>query len=62
MSDEELAKMIGTTRQSIGRWKKEYPERIRLLRQGLALDETIKETEKHLENLKIIREKANQLK
>lgn len=59
MSDEELAKMIGTTRQSIGRWKKEYPERIRLLRQGLALDETIKETEKHLENLKIIREKAN---
>jgi len=59
MTDEELAKLIGTTRQSIGRWKTKYPERIRLLKQGLALDETIKETEKHLENLKRIREKAN---
>jgi len=58
MTDEELAKLIGTTRQTIGRWKKEYPDRIRLLRQGLALDESIKETERHLNNLKKIREEA----
>ncbi len=59
MTDEELAKLIGTTRQSIGRWKTEYPERIRLLRQGLALDETIKATEKYLDELKKLKEKAN---
>ena len=59
MTDEELAKLIGTTRQTISRWKKQYPERIRLLKQGLALEETIQETEKHLENLKRIKEKAN---
>jgi len=58
MTDEELAKLIGTTRQTISRWKKEYPERMRLLKQGLALDKTIKETEKHLQNLKKIREEA----
>jgi len=57
MTDEELAKLIGTTRQSIGRWKTQYPERIRLLRQGLALDETIKATEEHLIKLKQIKQK-----
>jgi len=58
MTDEELAKLIGTTRQTIGRWKKEYPERMRLLKQGLALDESIKATEEHLERLKNIRKEA----
>jgi len=58
MTDEELAKLIGTTRQTIGRWKKQYPERMRLLRQGLALDQTIKETEEHLKRLKKIKEEA----
>jgi DNA-binding XRE family transcriptional regulator len=58
MTDEELAKMIGTTRQTIGRWKKEYPERMRLLKQGLALDKSIEATEQHLANLKSIRENA----
>jgi len=60
MTDEELAKLIGTTRQTISRWKKDYPERMRLLKQGLALDKTIDETEKHLQNLKKIREEAQQ--
>jgi DNA-binding XRE family transcriptional regulator len=59
MTDEKLAKLIGTTRQTISRWKKEYPERIRLLKQGLALDKTIEETEKHLQRLREIRENAN---
>jgi len=59
MTDEELAKMIGTTRQSIGRWKKQYPERMRLLKQGLALDQTIREAEEHLLRLKKIQEEAS---
>ena len=59
MTDEKLAKLIGTTRQTISRWKKECPERIRLLKQGLALDKTIEETEKHLQRLREIRENAN---
>ena len=58
MTDEELAKLIGTTRQSISRWKKQYPDRIRLIRQGLALEKTIEETERHLQSLKKIKEDA----
>ena len=58
MTDEELAKRIGTTRQSISRWRKQYPERIKLLYQGLALEETIEETRKHLQKLEEIQKKA----
>ena len=58
MTQDELAKLIGTTRQTISRWEKEHPERMRLLRQGLALDESITATEEHLERLKNIRKEA----
>lgn len=60
MTKEDLAKKLGTTRQNLNKWEKERPELIRLINQGLALDETIEETEKHLERLKEIKNKSNQ--
>ncbi len=59
MTKEELADILGTTRQNLNKWEKERPDLVRLINQGLALDESIEATEKHLENLKAIKEKAS---
>jgi transcriptional regulator len=59
MTKEELADILGTTRQNLNKWEKERPDLVRLINQGLALDESIEATEKHLENLKAIKERAS---
>ncbi|RRS30980.1 MAG: hypothetical protein P794_05015 [Epsilonproteobacteria bacterium (ex Lamellibrachia satsuma)] len=59
MTQKELALLIGKNEKTIRNWKKENPELLRLIKQGLALDQTIEETEKHLENLKKIKEQAS---
>ena len=60
MTKQELAELLGTTRPTLNKWEKERPELIRLINQGLALDETIEEAEKHLDRLKEIKSKSNQ--
>ena len=60
MTKDKIAEMLGTTRQTLNRWEKEKPHLIRLINQGLALDETIEEAEKHLNRLKEIKSKSNQ--
>ncbi len=59
MTQKELALLIGKNEKTIRNWKKENPELLRLIKQGLALDKTIEETEKHLANLKKIKEDAS---
>ncbi|MCW8895185.1 MAG: helix-turn-helix domain-containing protein [Sulfurimonas sp.] len=59
MTRQELADKINISRQTLNAWEKEKPELVRLVNQGLALDDSIEATEKHLENLKAIKEKAN---
>jgi len=59
VTKDEIADLLGTTRQTLNRWEKERPDLIRLINQGLMLDETIEETEKHLERLKELKNKAN---
>ena len=59
MTRQELADKLNITRNSLTNWEKEKPELIRLINQGLALDEQILETKKFLERLEKIREKAN---
>ena len=54
MTKEELAKLLGTTRQNLNKWEKERPDLVRLINQGLALDQSIEETRKHLERLEAI--------
>lgn len=59
MTKEELANLLGTTRQNLTKWEKERPDLVRLINQGLALDASIEATEKHLENLKAIKANAS---
>jgi len=59
MNRIELAEMLNVNRNTLTNWEKEKPELVRLINQGLALDEQIKEVERHLEKLKEIKLKAN---
>lgn len=59
MTKEELANLLGTTRQNLTKWEKERPDLVRLINQGLALDESIEETRKHLERLEQIKDNAS---
>lgn len=59
MTRQELAKKLNITRNTLTNWGKEKPELIRLINQGLALDEQILETKKFLEKLEKIKEKLN---
>lgn len=59
MTRQELAEKLNVTRNTLTNWEKEKPELIRLINQGLALDDQILETQKFLEKLEKIKEKAN---
>ena len=59
MKREELAELLNVSRNTLANWEKEKPDLVRLINQGMALDESIEATEKHLENLKAIKEKAS---
>lgn len=59
MTRQELAEKLNITRNTLTNWEKEKPELIRLINQGLALDEQILETKKFLEKLEKIKEKAS---
>ncbi|QPI02879.1 helix-turn-helix transcriptional regulator [Campylobacter concisus] len=59
MTRQELAEKLNITRNTLTNWEKEKPELIRLINQGLALDDQISETQKFLKKLEKIKEKAN---
>ena len=59
MTKDELAKMMGVSLKTLYNWEKEKPDLVRLINQGLALDESIEATRKHLEELEKIKEKAS---
>lgn len=59
MKRNELAELLKVSRNTLNNWEKEKPELVRLINQGLALDEQIDEVARHLEKLKEIKEKAN---
>ena len=59
MTRQELAEKLNITRNTLTNWEKEKPELVRLINQGLTLDEQISETKKFLEKLEKIKEKAN---
>lgn len=58
MNRQELAKLLNVSRNTLTNWEKEKPELIRLINQGLALDEQIEETKKYLEKLEKIKQRA----
>ena len=59
MKREELAELLNVSRNTLTNWEKEKPDLVRLINQGLALDESIEETKRHLEKLESLRKKAN---
>lgn len=59
MKREELAELLNVSRNTLTNWEKEKPDLVRLINQGMALDESIEATEKHLENLKAIKANAS---
>ena len=59
MNKQSLAKMLNVSRNTLNNWEKEKPELVRLLNQGLALDEQIEEAKRNLQKLEEIKEKAN---
>lgn len=58
MTRQELAELLNISRGTLNNWEKEKPELVRLINQGLALDETIEETRKYLEKLETIKRNA----
>lgn len=58
MTRQELAELLNISRGTLNNWEKEKPELIRLINQGLALDEQIEETRKYLEKLESIQKRA----
>ncbi len=59
MTREELAKIFNISRQTLTNWEKEKPDLVRLINQGLALDESIEETKRHLERLEELKKDAS---
>ena len=59
MNKQELAKILNVSRNTLNNWEKEKPELVRLLNQGLALDEQIEEAKRNLQRLEEIKEIAN---
>lgn len=59
MKREELAELLNVSRNTLANWEKEKPDLVRLINQGLALDDSIEATEKHLERLKQIKDEAS---
>lgn len=59
MTRKELAEILGISLRSLDNWEKEKPDLVRLINQGLALDESIEETKRHLQKLEDIRKEAS---
>lgn len=59
MRREELAKLLNVSRNTLANWEKDKPDLVRLINQGLALDDSIEETRKHLERLEKIKANAS---
>ena len=60
MTKKELADLIGVDPKTLSNWEKTKPELVRLINQGLAIDESIEATSEHLKRLEQIKEQASQ--
>ena len=56
MTKKELSEIFNISRPTLNKWEKEKPELVRLVNQGLLIDELIEEAERNLERLKKLKE------
>ena len=59
MTRQELAKLIGVSRNTLNTWEKEKPELVRLINLGLQAEKQIEETKRLLNQLEEIEKKAS---
>lgn len=59
MTRKELSELLGISLRTLDNWEKEKPDLVRLINQGMALDESIEETKRHLERLEQIKKDAS---
>ena len=59
MTRKELSEALGISLRTLDNWEKDKPDLVRLINQGMALDESIEATKKHLENLEAIKNQAS---
>ncbi|MEA2028233.1 MAG: hypothetical protein U9N49_04600 [Campylobacterota bacterium] len=59
MTRQQLADLIGVSRNTLNTWEKEKPELVRLINLGLQTDKQIEATRELLKRLEEIEEKAN---
>lgn len=59
MTRKELAEKLEVDPTTLRNWEKNKPELIKLINAGLMLEKQIEEMEKNLEQLKEMKEKAN---
>ncbi|MDD2790043.1 MAG: hypothetical protein PHU40_05185 [Sulfurimonas sp.] len=59
MNKNQLAEMMGISLKTLYNWEKEKPDLVRLINQGLALDESIEATREHLKKLEEIKGQAS---
>jgi DNA-binding transcriptional MerR regulator len=59
MTRKELSDILGISLRTLDNWEKEKPDLVRLINQGMALDESIEETKRHLERLEQIKKDAS---
>ena len=59
MTRQELADLIGVSRNTLNTWEKEKPELVRLINLGLQTDKQISATRELLKRLEEIEDKAS---
>jgi len=59
MTRKELSELLGISLRTLDNWEKEKPDLVRIINQGLVLDESIEETKRHLERLEQIKKDAS---
>ena len=59
LTKKELAEIFNISRPTLNKWEKEKPELVRLVNQGLLIDELIEEAERNLSKLKKLKSEIN---
>ncbi len=59
MTKIELAKLLNVSRITLNNWEKEKPELVRLINQGLLMEENIEESKKNLSKLEELKSRAS---
>lgn len=59
MTRQDLADVLNISRQTLNAWEKDKPDLVRLINQGLAFDEIIKNQKKSLSELEAIQADAS---